>query len=110
MFMPIHAHPWDYWRFTPEGFALLLKPFETSLVFANGWDLMPNVVFGVGVKGQFEGLTLDRFPRTAEQIRAWGEHLPVDLGPIRLSARQLWPMTLQATVAAISRRARKLRG
>ena len=21
MFFPIHAHPWDFWRFTPEGFA-----------------------------------------------------------------------------------------
>ena len=29
MFFPIHAHPWDYWRFTPEGFERLLEPFES---------------------------------------------------------------------------------
>ena len=104
MFMPIHAHPWDYWRFTPEGFGLLLKPFKTSLVFANGWELMPNVVFGIGVKGDLDGLDLDLFPKTARQIRNWGKHLPVDLGPIRLSARQLWPLTYQATVAAVRKR------
>jgi len=43
MFFPIHAHPWDYWRFTPEGFELLLEPFESKLVVAQGWDLMPEI-------------------------------------------------------------------
>jgi SAM-dependent methyltransferase len=104
MFMPIHAHPWDYWRFTPEGFGLLLAPFQTRLVMANGWELMPDTVFGVGVKGPFEGLAADLFPRTDEQIRNWGHDLPVDLGPIRLSTRQLWRMALQATIDAGRRR------
>ncbi|HMC39538.1 MAG TPA: class I SAM-dependent methyltransferase [Acidimicrobiales bacterium] len=104
MFMPIHAHPWDYWRFTPEAFELLLAPFETRLVMANGWSLMPDTVIGIGVKGPMEGLTPERFPATAERIRRWGEHLPVDLGPIRLGARQAWGLALGATVTSAKRR------
>jgi hypothetical protein len=104
MFMPIHAHPWDYWRFTPEGFGLLLAPFQTQLVLANGWELMPDTVFGIGVKGPFEGLRQELFPRTDEQIRCWGQELPVDLGPIRLGTRQLWRMTLDASLDAARRR------
>ena len=103
MFMPIHAHPSDYWRFTPEAFRLMLEPFETSLVLANGWELMPDTVIGVGVKGPFV-LAADQFPRTAERIRTWGSEYPVGIGPIRLGARQLWSMTLQATVRAARRR------
>lgn len=104
MFMPIHAHPWDYWRFTPEGFGLLLAPFSSRLVLANGWELMPDTVFGIGIKGPCEGLSVEMFPRTAERIRTWGQDLPVDLGPIRLGTRQLWKMTLQASLAAVKRR------
>jgi hypothetical protein len=110
MFMPIHAHPWDYWRFTPEGFGLVLAPFETRLVLANGWDLMPDTVFGIGIKGPFEGLNVDLFPRTADQIRNWGQDLPVDLGPIRLGTRQLWKMTAEATAWSLRRRFEKVRG
>lgn len=114
MFMPIHAHPWDYWRFTPEAFELLLEPFETTLVMANGWSLMPDTVMGVGVKGPFPQLNAELFPATAERIRRWGEHLPVDLGPIRLSARQAWGFAFEATAATAKCRlraaARRLRG
>ena len=109
MFMPIHAHPWDYWRFTPEAFALLLEPFETSLVMANGWTLMPDTVMGVGVKGPFAGLTPELFPVTDERIRRWGEHLPIDLGPIRLSTRQAWGFAFEATAATVKGQLRATR-
>src|SRR5688572_31623925 len=71
MFFPIHAHPWDYWRFTPEAFELLLEPFETKLVVSQGWDLMPEGVFGVGIKGsaQLDGSML---PRTVQRADRWG--------------------------------------
>src|SRR5436305_1893940 len=36
MFFPVHNHPWDYWRFTPEGFDLILRPFESRLVIPVG--------------------------------------------------------------------------
>jgi hypothetical protein len=109
MFMPIHAHPWDYWRFTPEAFELLLEPFETSLVMANGWSLMPDTVIGVGVKGPFADLNPELFPATSERIRRWGEHLPIDLGPIRLSARQAWRFAFEATAATAKTRLQRTR-
>ncbi len=105
MFFPIHAHPWDYWRFTPEGFALLLNPFETSLSFGFGFDLLPEGVFGVGVKGQFSGLQQSLFPRTDRVCREWGNDTTVDFGPIRMTTRQLWRRTLQETLAAGKRKA-----
>ena len=110
MFFPIHAHPWDYWRFTPEGFAQLLEPFETSLVFAEGHELLPEGVFGVGVKGPFEGLTLERFPRSHHLATTWGDGKPVDFGPIRMTVGDLWRFTLRYTAAEVGRRVRRAGG
>lgn len=104
MFMPIHAHPWDYWRFTPEAFSLLLAPFETKLVLANGWDLMPDTVMGIGVKGPMSELTPELFPRTVAQIESWADGLPIDLGPIRLNTRQAWRIALAGSKQSLRRR------
>lgn len=96
MYFVIHAHPWDFWRFTPEGFSKLLEPFESSLAVGHGWELMPETVLGVGVKGPAD-LTLDRFPQTAEVVRSWGAGAPIDLGPMRLTLPQLWKLTARET-------------
>lgn len=105
MFFPIHAHPWDYWRFTPEGFELLLEPFESRLVVAQGWDLMPEGVFGIGVKGPAD-LRPELLPRTTEIARTWGAGKRVDLGPMRMSTRELWRFTLRQTADALTARLR----
>jgi len=99
MFMPIHAHPWDFWRFTPEGFAKILEPFETSVVFGYGFEPLPEGVQGIGVKGPFPDLTLERLPRTKAAVDAWGQgdRHRVDLGPIRMSVPALWKRTLRET-------------
>jgi SAM-dependent methyltransferase len=47
----IHAYPNDYWRFTPEGFRVLLKPFTDSLVSYAGAKKFPHTVVGIGFKG-----------------------------------------------------------
>jgi SAM-dependent methyltransferase len=106
MFFPIHAHPWDYWRFTPEGFELLLRPFESRYVAAQGWDLMPEGVFGIGVKGPAD-LGPARLPRTTHIAEQWGAGARVDFGPMRLTARQLWGHTLRATRDAVVDRVRR---
>lgn len=103
MFFVIHAHPWDYWRFTPEGFEQLLAPFDSRLVVSHGWDLLPETVLGLGVKGSGPRLALDQLPRTAARVKAWGAAAPVDLGPIRMSLRQLWALTIRETGAALQR-------
>lgn len=46
----IHDYPDDYWRFTPEAFRSLLKPFSQSFVTYAGEDIHPHTVVGVGVK------------------------------------------------------------
>ncbi len=51
MNFPIHDYPHDYWRFTPEAFRYLLRPFETSLVEALGQPEFPHTIVGVAVKG-----------------------------------------------------------
>jgi SAM-dependent methyltransferase len=103
MFMPIHAHPWDYWRFTPEGFGLVLAPFESRLVLAHGWALMPDTVLGIGVKGPGR-LEATMFPRTTGRIESWGQDGSVDLGPIRFGTRQAWKFALAATQSSVRAR------
>ena len=98
MFFPIHAHPWDFWRFTPEGFSQLLAPFESRLVMGYGWDLMPETVFGVGIKGAAADLGPGLFPRTAAACGTWGQGRAVDLGPIRMTLPQLWRFTARTTL------------
>jgi SAM-dependent methyltransferase len=59
MKFPIHDYPYDYWRFTPEAFRSLLKPFTQAYVDSAGDDLFPHTVVGLGVKGA--QLPLDAF-------------------------------------------------
>lgn len=57
MDFPIHDYPYDYWRFTPEGFKSLLKPFAASFVGFAGMEDFPHTVIGVGFKGGSPPLT-----------------------------------------------------
>ncbi len=48
---PIHNYPHDFWRFTPEGFRSLFKPFQTRFVGSFGKsEESPQSVVGVGIK------------------------------------------------------------
>lgn len=46
----IHDYPHDYWRFTPEAFRSLLKPFSSSFVGSAGRKDFPHTVVGIGFK------------------------------------------------------------
>lgn len=109
MFMPIHAHPWDFWRFTPEGFELLVEPFESSLVFGYGMSDLPEGVQALAVKGPFPDLTMDRLPATRRMVDAWGtgDAYRVDFGPFRMSLPDLWKRTLKETAALARDKARR---
>ncbi|MFN8542846.1 MAG: class I SAM-dependent methyltransferase [Candidatus Binatia bacterium] len=50
MDFPIHEHPSDYWRFTPAGFAELLRGFD-ALVYYSGNPWCPDAVLAVARKG-----------------------------------------------------------
>jgi len=57
MHFPIHDHPYDYWRFTPEAFRSLLKPFTDSFIGFAGKDDFPHTVIGIGFKGNVPELS-----------------------------------------------------
>jgi SAM-dependent methyltransferase len=108
MFFHIHEHPWDYWRFTPEGLGLLLAPFATREVVSHGHPLLPETVMGVGIKGDHAPLDLASMRRTRSWIETWGEGRPIELGPLRLSVGELWRLSVRHTVHAARWRAREL--
>jgi SAM-dependent methyltransferase len=90
MLFGIHGYPQDFFRFTPEGFRVLLEPFDGVWVQGIGDPDIPREVFGVGVKGGPLDLALDRLPRT----RAWQERWEaaadgVRIGPFRVPVREL---------------------
>lgn len=57
MNFPIHEYPYDYWRFTPEAFRSILKPFANSFVGFQGTEVFPHTVVGIGVKGDMPPMT-----------------------------------------------------
>ena len=51
MYYPVHAHPSDYWRFTPEAFRRLAAPYGDCRVLAQGPEDFPHTVVAVLRKG-----------------------------------------------------------
>lgn len=50
MNFPIHEFPFDYWRFTPDGFKSLLKNFAYQYIDFAGDKLFPHTIIGVAFK------------------------------------------------------------
>lgn len=50
MDFPIHDHPSDYWRFTPEAFKLLLSKFPIKIIGSQGNPDYPHTVYAIGIK------------------------------------------------------------
>ncbi|MDH5374551.1 MAG: class I SAM-dependent methyltransferase [Candidatus Bathyarchaeota archaeon] len=69
MKFPIHAHPHDYWRFTPEAFKSLIKPFSLSFVDFIGESAFPHTVVGIGFKGSISENAIKEFRRTFDHLR-----------------------------------------
>lgn len=70
---PVHEYPSDYWRFTPQGFDLLLRSFSPRRVYVQGHPDFPHSLVGVGKKGgnseALDGLdpVITRIPGTLTQ-------------------------------------------
>jgi SAM-dependent methyltransferase len=86
----IHAYPSDYFRFTPEGFRAMLRPFDDVWVAGIGDPQLPVQVVGVGVKGRTLDLSLDKLPSLAAAQRRWD----TSQGHVRLGAFMLPPKDL----------------
>lgn len=73
MLFPIHDHPYDYWRFTPEAFKSILKPFTASFVGYAGREDFPHTVVGIGFKGLVPDLSPfnDQYVKWQKQYAKW---------------------------------------
>ncbi len=71
MYFPIHAHPNDYWRFTPEGLRSLMKPFDTVFIDAYGEPDFPHTVIGFGCKGKLSDESMEAFKKSNAQFKHW---------------------------------------
>jgi len=72
MLFPIHEFPADYWRFTPEAFRLLLRPFRTALVSYEGEPELPHTVFGLASKSRLPEAAVAEYLRRREQMPPTG--------------------------------------
>lgn len=79
MKFPIHDYPYDYWRFTPEAFRSLLKPFTVSLVDFAGESNFPHAVIGIGFKGSISENTMYEFTRRFKHWKAYWSN-PISSG------------------------------
>jgi hypothetical protein len=72
MDFPIHAHPADYWRFTPEAFRSLLAPFDFAVVAGVGRENFPHTVAGVALRDSAHTQPRERLQDVvAEWARKW---------------------------------------
>src|SRR5437773_5318134 len=65
----VHLHPSDYWRFTPQGFELLLAAFQPAWVFLEGNPFCPHTVIGYGVKPEADKETSSRIKGLLRRTR-----------------------------------------
>jgi SAM-dependent methyltransferase len=98
MNFPIHNFPHDYWRFTPQGFASLLKPFAGSFTGFAGDRYFPHTVVGIGFKGQAPDLT-----EFEARYRQWRK--PLDYWAARWVTR-LTPPILHPTLSRVYKAAK----
>jgi Methyltransferase domain len=90
LLMGIHSYPRDYWRFTPDGFRVLLDGFDDIDVAGMGDPTMPFFVFGVGTRGRELGIALSELPSLVEAQRTYDRaEGKLKLGPFRYSLRAL---------------------
>jgi SAM-dependent methyltransferase len=107
MWFPIHAYPHDYWRFTPDGFGLLLAPFDTSWVTGVGHPEMPTQVVGIGAKGRTLELSGQRLQTLVEAQRRWNRaEGKLRFGPVHVSPTELALAIARDLPRAVAQRAK----
>ena len=105
MLFGIHAYPNDYWRFTPEGFRVLLSDFDDVWVTGIGDPAIPTQVIGVGAKARRLELSLERLPSLGEAQAGWERARgKVRIGPFRTSPRAAIAMLVRELPRALSGR------
>lgn len=100
MDFPIHDYPYDYWRFTPEAFKSILKPFSSSFVGFQGNKHFPHTVIGIGFK---EGI-----PSLAEFTKMYDRWKNDDWKSISQLVIKLTPPILLPIITMLYRKVHKL--
>jgi SAM-dependent methyltransferase len=100
MNFPIHDYPHDYWRFTPEAFRSILKPFSDCFIGSQGHDRFPHTVVGIGFKGSVPALT--EFTGMYED---WKKH---DMKTVRQVVSMITPPVLLSVAAHLQKTALRL--
>jgi SAM-dependent methyltransferase len=90
LLLGIHAHPEDYFRFTPSALESMLGGFDDVWVGSFGAPELPQWVFAVAAKRPRLGLSLEQLPRLRhaqeDYERAAGKFR---IGPFQLGPREL---------------------
>lgn len=83
MYCPIHDNH-DYWRFTPEGFESLLKPFAFSHVDSIGNPKFPHTVLGIASKSLIHKDLLNEFTKQFESLKHHKKERTINLNDLAL--------------------------
>jgi SAM-dependent methyltransferase len=83
----IHAHPSDYWRFTPEAFDLLLRDYPNKIIGSHGPAKRPANLWAVAFREDRPPVTPEEYAcyrrlmaAYARQPLPWRRHLRYRLG------------------------------
>jgi SAM-dependent methyltransferase len=100
MCFPIHDYPYDYWRFTPEAFRSILKPFSHSFIGFAGEENFPHTVVGIGFKG-----TVSKLSELNGRYEEWqGRQIPqAEHAPLKQMVKLLMPPLFQPIISRIYR-------
>lgn len=94
MNFPIHDYPFDYWRFTPEAFRSLMRPFDSSFYDWAGEEIFPHTVVGIGFKGKIPEKAKNEFKKRYEawkKVRSWSQYWKPDVPLLKRIMRRLTP-------------------
>lgn len=91
MDFPIHDFPYDFWRFTPDGFKSLLTPFSETFIESAGNKEFPHTVVGIGFKDSISGHITSEF---TDKIKSWKDCY-------KIIQRKSWKRLLKVTISTI---------
>lgn len=94
----VHAHPCDYWRFTPDALKLLLEPYPSKIIGWHGPARRPANVWAIAFREQYPGITTReyalyraRMKHHARMPLPWSRRLRYHLARLLCGRRPLAP-------------------
>lgn len=94
----LHAHPTDYWRFTPEALELLLAPYPSKIIGYHGPRARPANVWSLAFRERRPSIGADEFRLYQTRLHhharmplSWSRYLRLQLGRILFGAGHFAP-------------------